>query len=146
MHFLYLNLNFRKAGPQCHLQPLDSPFRRSKSSHQSSTPVPPGALPFLQQRDSAAPNATHAQPGKQDGRQCDGLPASVRGLRPDRPLSDNAQLVLDPNISRRSSPNPYQATAPECATLAPASRSLAGLPSARAHPKMADDPSTNRTK
>src|SRR5206468_9237456 len=112
------------------LAALDSPFRRSKSSHQLSIPVPPGALPFLQRRDSAASNATHAQPEKQDGRQCDGLPATVRGLRQDRPLSDNAHLVPDPNISRRSSPNPYQATASACAASAPASRSLAGSLSA----------------
>ncbi len=34
----------------------------------------------------------------------------------------------------------------KCAASAPVSRSLAGSPSARAHPKMADDPSANRTK
>src|SRR5258707_2630014 len=44
----------------------------------------------------------------------------------------------------RSDPCPTQAS--ECAASALVSRSLAGSPSARAHPKMADDPSANRTK
>src|SRR5207245_563319 len=125
MHFLYLHSNFRKAAQLRHLPLVGPPSRRSKSSHPLSIPTPVEALPFPQQLDSAAPNATRAQPAKPDARRYGVLPASARGLRQEHPQSDNAHLVPSPNISRRSFPGPDPAPAPMCAASAPASRSLA---------------------
>src|SRR5438105_15478520 len=146
MHCPCLDLDFRKVGPQYHLPLVARPFRPSKSVRPLPFPAPSTLPPSRRLTDVAASSAMRARAAKQDAQECGGLPANVRDLRPERPQSDIAHLALAPKISRRSFPNPDPTLAQEGATSAPVSRSPVGSPSARAHPKMADDLSVNRTK
>src|SRR5207302_5919959 len=135
--FLSPDLDFQKAGLQCHFSEAGPPSRPSKSLRPLLLPAPTRARPSPQRSDSVATTATDAPAAKQAARQWNGRGATVQDLRPSHRPSDNALAAHVPNIWHRLFPDRDQAPALRSAVSARAFHLPAESPSALAHRLMA---------